>query len=311
MTRCYYCAAELPDNELYHEVCSKKFFGSARPPLLEYRLADLTELAKKLVLLHGAVPGVQPKLSLHLNKQRQGGRLTLVGLWGEYILKPPSPQYLQLPENEFLTMKLANIFGIKTASCSLIKLASGETAYIVKRMDRDQDKKIHMEDFCQLSGMLTEDKYKSSLENCIKIIKKFSANPLLDCLNFFELILFCYFTGNNDMHLKNFSLIMSGGIIQLAPAYDLLNVALAIPEQIDNEESALTMNGKKRNFNSNDFLVFAEYCGINKKQLANIFFKFKNNSTKAEAFINNSFLEKSLKVRYLELFLTRTEKILN
>lgn len=132
-----------------------------------------------------------------------------------------------------------------------------------------------MEDMCQLSGRLTEAKYQGPIEQVGKLIRAHSSNPLFDCIRFFELALFSFLTGNADMHLKNFSLIYPlNGMIQLAPAYDLLATRLIIPEKDDPDEMALALNGKRRHLTGNDFKQFAQNLGLNDKQLSNILSRF-------------------------------------
>jgi serine/threonine-protein kinase HipA len=278
--RCRICCQPIADfetNPFYHKRCSQHFFGQATPPELSYSYEQLSELAKKVVLKRITIPGVQAKLSVAIERSRQhNSRFTIVGLWGSYILKPPVENYPEMPEIEHLTMQMAEIAGIKTVPSSLIALASGEMAYITRRIDRvKNNSKIHMEDMCQLTGRLTENKYQGSHEQIGNIIKKYSSNPLLDCQRFFEVVLFSYLTGNADMHLKNFSLIyMPDDMIQLSPAYDLLSTRLLISEKYDPEEMALTLNGKKRHLALKDFQVFAKNLGINQRQYENIHANF-------------------------------------
>jgi serine/threonine-protein kinase HipA len=109
-------------------------------------------------------------------------------------------------------------------------------------MDRVGVHKLAMEDMCQLTDRMTEEKYRGSLEAVGKKILQHCSHPGLDALRFFEVNLFSFLTGNSDMHLKNFSLIRSqDGEIRFSPAYDLLPTVLLLPE--DTEESALTMHG--------------------------------------------------------------------
>jgi serine/threonine-protein kinase HipA len=166
-----------------------------------------------------------------------------------------------------------------------------------------------MEDFCQLSGKLTEDKYRGSLESCVKIIRRFSSNTLLDIISFFELALFSFISGNADMHLKNFSLIYTDVGYALAPAYDLLSTRLLIPEKSDREEFALTMNGKKRNFTKNDFLKFGESSGLSSKQMENCFKKFSASTGEALNFIRNSFMPQKSREHYCRLLESRAERL--
>lgn len=103
-------------------------------------------------------------------------------------------------------MLLAEVFGIKTVPHALIRFKSGELAYISKRIDRVRSGKLHMEDMCQLQERLTEDKYRGSVEQVGKTLKKYSSNPGYDIQRLFEVVLFSFLTGNADMHLKNYSL---------------------------------------------------------------------------------------------------------
>ncbi len=310
--KCLYCYQPLNENEIdFHSKCAKKIFGTAQAPLLDYSLNQMQELAKKIVQSHVTVPGVQAKLSFHFEpKKGEENRLTLVGVWGNYILKPPTKQFANLPENEDLTMHLASLFKIKTVPHSLIRLKSGELAYITKRIDRVGEKKLPMEDMCQLSERLTEDKYKGSMEQVGKVIMEYSSNPLFDAQVFFELTLFSFITGNADMHLKNFSLIDSeNGMTQLAPAYDLLSTRMVIPENDDPEELALTMNGRKRKFKRGDFLQLANSLKLNQKQVDNIFMRFQKAMSMALIFINESWLPKDKRIEYRELIQERANRL--
>lgn len=296
MSKCLVCYTnDLPDGKYYHPECSVKMFGTPEPPELPYSLSEMKELAKKIVRSQGIMTGVQPKISLGLEKTKQKeGRLTLT--MGEFILKPPSEHYEQMPETEDLTMHLAELCKIATVPHALIPLASGELAYITRRIDRSGGKKIHMEDFCQLSELLTEDKYKSSMERVGKLVSELSSFPGLDLFNLFELTLFNYITGNNDMHLKNFSLIDRDVAWQLSPAYDLLNVNLI--NEKDNEESALTISGKKRRLKKQDFVQLARSYQLTDVQIRNAFHDVLSREKLFLNFIDRSFLSDELKVKY-------------
>jgi len=288
-------------------------FGRTIPPDLDYTYNQLNELAKKVVLSRVTIPGVQVKLSVAIEKSRHGNnRFTIIGLWGKYILKPPVMNYPEMPEIEHLTMRMAEIAGIKTVPNGLIALASGELAYITRRIDRDKnDLKIHMEDMCQLTGRLTEHKYRGSLESIGRIIKKYSSNPLLDCQYFLEVVIFSFLTGNADMHLKNFSLIYRpNGMIQLSPAYDLLSTRLLISEEIDPEETALSMNGKKRNLTRGDFQKLADNLGINQRQYENILNHFTNVIPKLIAATEGSFLSAQKSAEFKAILIQRAETLI-
>ncbi len=312
MTRkCLYCYKSINEDSDFHEACCKAFFGTSQPPILPYSLNQMNELAKDVVDRSIAVPGVQPKLSLSMITdslhKNNTGRLTVVGaLGGKYIFKPPSEIYPEMPQNEHLTMRIAEAFGIKTVSSSLIHLQSGELAYITKRIDRSTEgDKIHMLDMFQILEAV--DKYKSSLERIGKAIAMYSDNTLLDQLAFFELCLFSFLTGNNDMHLKNFSMIKLNNKWALAPAYDLLNVTLANPD--DTEELALTLEGKKRKINKEHFERLGLFLGLNQKQIESVFKTFEKKKTIAKDWINKSFLTKESQLKYTELLESNYRKI--
>ncbi len=302
--KCFYCYNSLNgETTEFHPACSQLFFGTPVPPTLEYTNADMKKLAAERILDRIAVTGAQPKISLTINKEKdpKTSRLTIVGLWGDFILKPPSELYPSLPENEDITMHLAELLKIKTAFHSLIRLKSGELAYITRRFDRVNKTKLALEDLCQLTETLTSDKYKGSYERTGKKIAEFSDQPKFDLLSYFEIILFSFICGNADMHLKNFSLLTQekNNITSLAPAYDLLSTRIAIPE--DKEEMALFLNGKKNRINRSDFDKFAETLGLEKRAVQNIYEKFASSSPSIIHFLDHGFLLKDQKEQYQDL----------
>jgi len=304
MNRCLFCYRKLQEKQTdFHPECSKKMFGLTLPPILPYTRKQLSELAEQVIRSQTTITGVQPKLSLDLygKDKNTPQRFTIVGLWGKYILKPQTDFYPQLPENEDITMHLAEIAGIRTVPHSLIRFTDGELCYITKRIDRNgKGDKLHMEDMCQLSEHLTEHKYKGSYEQIAKLILQFSNIPKLDLVNFWQQILFCWLTGNADMHLKNFSLYTcTKRQYILSPAYDMLSTALAMPE--DTEELALTLNGKKRKLNRTDFEKAFLQSGLESKVIKNLFLRFERVVPQWQAFIENSFLNNEQKKKYNHL----------
>lgn len=292
MNKCLFCYKPLTEGETdYHKSCARSIFESSAIPALPYTRANIKELAREIVTASTTVTGVQAKLSLDIARGSAGEpqRFTIVGLWGRFILKPQTDRFANLPENEDLTMHLAEAAGIKTVPHSLIRFADGELCYITRRIDRTKKGgKIAMEDMCQLSERLTEDKYKGSYERIAKLIVRYSSAPLLDVVNFWEVVLFSWLTGNADMHLKNFSLFNPAGSYMLTPAYDLLSTALALPE--DDEELALTLNGKKKRIKREDFEKAMRDSGVTDKSINNIFKKFSKALPKWHALIDESFL---------------------
>nr|WP_310586884.1 HipA domain-containing protein [Runella slithyformis] len=301
-----------PTETDFHASCSKKIFGRATPPALPYTENQMEELATQVIRSQMTVTGVQPKLSLEIvsgEKKTESQRFTIVGLWGGYILKPPTLHYPQLPEVEDLTMHLAEIAGIRTVPHSLIRLQSGSLAYITKRIDRVKKSKLPMEDMCQLTQRLTEEKYHGSYEQIAKAIMKYSTNPGLDTVIFFEQVLFSFLTGNADMHLKNFSLITQPGFGPiLSPAYDMVATALVNPA--DNEDMALTLNGKKRKLKCSDFTAAFTTLKLEVKQQENIFKKMEKAKEKWMEYIALSFLSPDFKEAFIQLIQERFSRLM-
>lgn len=312
--KCLYCGKPLNESKdnmenQWHSKCCYNFFGTTVFPEINITKEQLEALATETVSKGYTVAGVQKKLSLHLSKEREH-RLTLVGYPAGFILKPQTDEYKNLPEMENLVMKMAELTGIKTVPNALVKL-NNQYAYITKRIDRlTTAKKVDlfaMEDFCQLSGRMTEDKYKSSYEQCIKVIKEFSSRSGLDISDFYYRLLFCFITGNSDMHLKNFSLIEKtpgSREYELSAAYDLLPVNIALPE--DKEQFALTMKGKKSNLKKKDFIDFAKASGINEKVAEKMMQKILTFKEKYLALVKDSYLPEELQKKFAELIEERS-----
>ena len=267
--RCLVCGLPMSDGGEYHAACTKNLFGKETAPSFTYSMAELNELAKRLVLSRVSVPGVQAKLSLHLEKaENSADRLTLVGLDGNYIMKLPTTTYPELPESEHFAMTLARLCGIETAAYGLVRLESGALAYITRRMDREEGVK-HMVDFCQLTDRRTSRKYYGSHEQIARTMRRHASAAGANVVRFFEVVLFSFVIGNSDMHMKNFSLLREhDGRWRLSPAYDLVPVKVVLPNDAD--DLALTVNGKNRNLKSADFKTAALTMGLTEVQYRRI-----------------------------------------
>ena len=288
--------------------CSADFFGLKELPAIDIDKETLEELALKSSSLGLTVPGVQKKLSLHLSDE-ESSRLTLVGHPAGYILKPQTEDFEQLPQSEDLVMDIAEMMGVRVVPHGLIEV-DNKWAYISKRIDRLNNEFYAMEDFCQLSGRLTLDKYKSSYERCAGIIKRYSVMPGFDMSEFYLRLLVCFVTGNSDMHLKNFSLIErdpGSREYVLSSAYDLLPVNVIIPE--DTEETALTLNGKKSNLKRKDFLTFADIAGLNNKAATHMIDSVVRRKEEAIRMCRESYLNSELKKGMIALIEERSDRL--
>ena len=314
---CFGCYGSLDASEqLYHARCSRKLFGSPVPPALPFTELDILGLAEQSVLRSATVAGAQTKLSLGLirgDSSTSPDRFTILGVWGSHILKPPTPNYPYMVELEDLTMHLAELSGIRTVPHGLLPMQDGTLAYITRRVDRlgkpggRKMKKLHMEDLCQLTERMTEHKYRGSQEQIAKAIQRFTTNPQLDVITFYEQVLFSFLTGNADMHLKNFSLLKDAdGHYNLSPAYDLVPSTLLINET---EELALTLNGRKSKLTRNDFETAMRAGGLNERAIANLFTRFAMALPKWKAFIPLGFVPEELKVKYVALIGERAARM--
>jgi serine/threonine-protein kinase HipA len=250
MTRCPITYAEA-QNDRYSLKGLKKLSPKLRslkdfPFSAEDQVREAIYRAAKM-----SIQGVQPKLSVRLNVKKE--IFEIVDKGGHYIFKPQTSNYKEVPENEDVTMRLAKLIGIEVPLHGLIYSIDGTMTYFIRRFDRAGRKKIPVEDFAQLAGENRETKYESSMEQIIKLIEKFCTFPAIEKLKLFNLTLFNYLTGNEDMHLKNFSVIRRDVKVELSPAYDLLNSTIIINSI---EELALPLNGKKNKLKKNDFFKY-------------------------------------------------------
>jgi serine/threonine-protein kinase HipA len=256
-----------------------------------------------------SIQGVQPKLSAILRPKAQ--RFEIVDRGGTYILKPPHAQYPNVPENEDLTMRLAEAGGIEVPAHGLVRGRDGSWTYFIRRFDRlPRGRKVAVEDFAQLAGRTRETKYDASMEQVARVIEQYTTFPQVEKLALLRRTLFCFLTGGEDMHLKNFSVITRGTKIQLAPAYDLLNTSIILPAA--QEELALPLNGKKRNLRRKDLLDYfaIERLGLTWAAVNRVVVALESARPRWERWITVSFLPEAPKGAYLELMRKRFERLM-
>jgi len=278
---------------------------------LEPILFSSSELRTKasVAMLNLSIPGFQPKLPMRINIKE--GKFEIGLKYSTFILKPQNGDYAYLPENEDLTMKLAATVGIETPFHCLLHAKQG-LVYVIKRFDRyGKNKKLHIEDFAQLSGKTTDEKYGSSMKEVAEVIDKYCTFPAIEKVKLFRLVLFSYLVGNADNHLKNFSLIIDkGGVVRLSPAYDLLSTAIVLYNQ--KEEIGLSLNGKVQGLAREDFFDhFGEtVLGINKKMLEKIKQEFISVTETWSNIINKSFLPEKVQGNYLRFITKRAYNVI-
>ncbi len=294
MTSCSICLKSVTGDVEYHAACIESLFGVTKFPTLDVELSKLYSLAASKMAGKMSISGVQEKVSLTLSHDRSV--LDVAPTGGRYILKPEISKFSSLPQNEQLTMRLADLVGIEVPLFGLVYLKDGAVAYIIKRFDRlDDGSKLQVEDFCQLSQKRPRDKYDGSAELCVRTLRKFASEPLIEIQKLYRLLLFSWWIENGDMHLKNFSLITtSEGISRLSPAYDLVCTKLVIPD----DALAMPIAGRNKNLTRRNWLDFAEYCQIPERAATRLISEQIDALEPALALVSASFLSNDMKEQY-------------
>lgn len=301
MTACMCCLGECGSSP-HHERCLRELFGVARAPRIEVELAKLHTLALAMVG-KTSISGVQRKISLGLSVDRKTLQLALEG--GRYLLKPQAGTYPALPENEHVTMQIARRAGIEIPACGLFRLADDSLAYLVSRFDRpEQGGKLRQEDFCQLAEKPSKEKYDGSAELCARIVRRYAAEPGIDIERLFRRMVLAWWTGNGDMHLKNFSLLEGeGGGHRLSPAYDLVCTRLVIA----GDPLALPVGGRKERLTRATWTSYASYCGLPGRAAERVLEEIQDALPAATELVDRSLLDPDAKRRYRKLLADRTE----
>jgi serine/threonine-protein kinase HipA len=301
MRTCLVCLRPLDGEGDHHAKCARRLFGTSRPPAaVDIDLAKLHTVALAMVG-RTSLSGVQRKISVNLSSDKQTLQVALGR--SVYILKPQAATYPELPQNELLTMRLAELFGVEVPDCGLVYLADQSLAYLVRRFDRPADGgKLRQEDFCQLAVKPAKEKYDGSAELCARLIKQFASEPLIELLNLFRLMVVSWVTGNGDMHLKNFSLLAGPeNIYRLSPAYDLVCTRLVI----EDDPLALPVGGKRDRLTRADWIRFGEYCGLRPRVMERVFARLAGSVEGARSLIASSPLPDAMKAQYAALVAER------
>lgn len=281
----------------YHDECLELLFGTPTLPVLDIELSKMTGLAAEMAGKM-SISGVQEKVSLRLSTDKS--RFEIAPTGGRYILKPEPSRFAFVPQNEHLTMRLAELVGIEVPPFGLVELKDKAIAYIIKRFDRlDDGTKLQVEDFCQLDEKPIRDKYQGSGELCVRILRKYATEPLIEIRKLFKVLLFSWWASNGDQHLKNFSLVRTTeGRWRLTPAYDLVCTRLPIPSDRD---LAMTICGMKSNIARQQWLDFAEYAEIPERAATRLLQEQIDALESSLRFIAASFLPDDLKSQYQDI----------
>jgi serine/threonine-protein kinase HipA len=215
-----------------------------------------------------SLAGAQSKMAVIVKNGQYG--IPLNGSPSSHIIKPQSPRFDHLIENEFFCMRLAAAVGLNVAPVEMGR--AGEQSFLqITRYDRHQEtdgtlSRIHQEDFCQALGCVPEQKYQQEggpgLRQCFELIRSVSSAPAVDLLQLFDAVVFNFLIGNGDAHGKNFSLLHAQGKARLAPFYDLI----CTQAYADLDQSFAMKIGKERDpgkIRLKDWHLFISETGLN------------------------------------------------
>lgn len=303
-SRCLVCLAEVRGEAEYHPRCARALFGSTRIPTIDLELARLHTVAQAMVG-HTSLSGVQRKVSVGLTADRATLRVAVEG--GHFILKPQAQVFPNLPENEHVSMRLAEAAGLAVPPNGLVRLRDGSLAYLTRRFDRTAEgRRLLQEDFCQLGELAPKQKYEGSAELCARLVRRHASEPLVAALALFRQVVFAWWTGNGDMHLKNLSLLRGAdGLHHLSPAYDLLCTELVV----EDDHLALPVGGSRRAVTARQWLAFATSCGLTPKATARALGEVRAALAPALDLVSRSYLPEPMKVRYARLLEVRARTV--
>ena len=228
--------------------------GEDLPPTAQRNLeGDESGERNEDSVLRFSLAGVQLKFSA-VNEATGGLTIPARGMGGSWIVKLPSREYRQVPENEFSMMTMARLVGIDIPAIQLIDVNSitnlpagidslGGNAFAIERFDRLSDgSKVHIEDFAQVFNVYPHNKYKkASFRDIAEVVGIESSDE--DISELVRRLTFNSLIGNSDMHLKNWSMMYPDRHnAALAPAYDFVSTTPYIPD----DNAALTVSRTKR-----------------------------------------------------------------
>jgi len=298
---CQICAD--PCDARYHETCLVKLFKTTKLPSLDIDLARLHTFALAMAG-KTTLSGAQRKLSLNLDAKRETLQVSTAA--GRFILKPQAHSFPHLPEIEWTSQRLASVSGLLIPLGALVPLADGTPAYIVERFDRTPTGKLQMEDFCQLAQKPPRHKYEGTAELCTKIIKRYSSAPGVDLLALFRVLVFSWWNGNGDLHLKNLALLEDAqGSFRLSPIYDQVNTKLLIP----NDPLALSIQGKLKGIKRKTLLDLASNTGLGIKAAKRVLDEQASRTSDSIDLIMAGSLPKAMKDDWVHLIKKRSQTL--
>lgn len=302
-SRCLSCLQIVDGLGERHSACTRDLFGTTTEPAIDLELARLHTYGLAMVG-RTALSGAQRKISVALSGDRSTLRVALAG--SQFILKPQAATFPYLPENEHVTMLLAKAAGIPVPAFGLVRLADGSLAYLVRRFDRTPDgAKIRMEDFCQLAEQSPKDKYRGSAELLFRLTHRYASEPLIAAARLFRQLVFAWWTGNGDLHVKNVALLADGPRHGLSPAFDLLCTRLVI----EDDDLALSVGGKRNRLRRADLVALGDYARLPRRASERTLRELAAHLDDSLELVRRSYLPPELREIYLTLLTDRATEL--
>ena len=304
---CSYCLEEIDSRKDFHGKCIRQLWGTSRQLKMFLDPKEPLEVFRHTI--YGAsISGAQRKGLFQLKK---GELQPSQGNEALFILKPPGT-FSSLPENEHVTMCIAKKIGFDVPAIGLFKVPQIGNIFVIRRFDNHASNQWkRMEDFGQVLGYSSENKYTGTYNKIAKGIENYSDAALVDIVEFWKRLLFAFFIGNGDMHLKNWALLEQDdlhGRFRLSPCYDLLNTRLPLPKE--QFELALPMDARQNKVNRKRFLEFAETLNILPFAEQVLKEELLNWMTVTKIFVHRSFLSEEQKEEYINIVEQRFQRLL-
>lgn len=309
MEHCFGCLKD--DVEGFCSSCEKRLFDRSKiNPQLNFNWEDISKVIDGYPAGF-SISGVQTKGFIG---KATGTELSPSLADGEnsiYIIKPLLSRFdlpSDSPANEHVTMQMAKqLYGIRTAECCFMRFANGTPAYVTRRFDYNKDEeKLNQEDFASVLQAKKDNdgKYKyiaKSYEDFGDVLSP------LNKVEFIRILIFNFLTGNEDAHLKNFSLLeTSDGDMQLSPSYDLMNTKIHVNDSpialnlFRELERTSLPKGQTYTYAIKDFIQLGKRFGLKDKLLEKIVKEFEGTENKMKEMINKSFLSDKAKKKFSE-----------
>jgi serine/threonine-protein kinase HipA len=201
---------------------------------------------------------------------RKESAFKLVKTNGSYRLTLEPKESPESIENQLLTARIAHDAGLSVVPVGLVQTSDGVPVLWAERFDRSgasNCQRARVESACQLLGLTPADKYDGSVEAVARLIRQYCTNPKIQLMRLFHRVLFGWLTGNSTLHLKKWSILQNGSIVELSPAYSLINSAIL---GYETTESALLINDRREGLDRGNLLEYLakEVCGLNDRVIA-------------------------------------------